>query len=183
MRVNEKIRNIGDEYFDYFDLREQPRKKSRIDIKETFESIFGLIYGHQTRSQNIQAVISDEMLKKRLFTSAKFAFEPFSEETLMLDCSELSMDMIEVTNENNVTKGSVRCIICIICQRFQKVYLKSNSSAWILANLKKHIIICLKSNQKKNNKRSTPSKKFTTTTSSSKQITTTTPSKQMTPET
>lgn len=144
VRVRERMMSSEE----YFEVKEQPRKKPRLVLDETVESIFGLIYGQKTQFKKIGTEISNESLKKKLFIAAKSVFELFSEELLMRDCSNLSIEMIEVTCDENRINGS---IMCIICQKRQKVFFKTGqrSNSWVLANLRKHIKVCLKFEHKK----------------------------------
>lgn len=127
--INDKIQSDNSDFFEAPSI-----KKSKLSLKGTTKSIMGLIYGEHSGNKNksTDAGFSLDELQKKLFNSAETLFNQFKDDLAMLDCSKLSMEMIEVAMVDNNIEAKVMCIICH--KPKTKVYLKihagKNSSAW-----------------------------------------------------
>lgn len=149
-RVINKISSDGEKYFQPQHL---PKNKRKLGLKGTSESLFGLIYGDFTRSQNLDvnldlgARFSQGDLHNRLFGAARKMFGDYEDEIAMRGSQSLSTDMVEVNVVENGIKGTVTCALCRKQKTkvFCKTALGSNAFCWVLANLKKHILNCLQS--------------------------------------
>lgn len=153
--VAEKMESEG---LNYFDISTDTNSKTIFKPEGTIDSAVGIIYGSDNRNKQKRRKVQSSITSaeaasidtsgwaEKLFNNAKKLSQQFNVNNLDHKATELTTDMVNVdlTNLNDV-QASVQCIFC---RSPQKIYCRitrsTSTCTWPLANLKKHLSICLR---------------------------------------